>query len=137
MKTILYIISVFVLTSTAYATKARNAALGNSFHLRGTQTVYASPYHLSGLTTATSTTNGAEGSASMSVSDNSKLFVSIDHIDETIQPARNLLNALGPLTSKTQQNPIEFIYATKADEKTIYAGGIFYFICGSSFKWIT
>ena len=125
-----------MLATTANATKARNAALGNSFHLRGTQSVYASPYHLSGidnfvavesgLTAATSTSNGAEGSVSINVSDNAKLMVSLGHLDETIQPARNLLNAVGPFTFKTQQNPIEFIYSTKQDEKTIYGAGISY-----------
>lgn len=139
MKTILYVFSVLALaitTSTAHATKARNAAMGNSFHLRGTQTVYSSPYHLSnidnfvaiesGLTTTTSASNGAEGSASMSVGETGKFFVSIGHIDETIQPARSLLNAVGPFTFKAQQNPIEFIYSTKQDEKTIYGVGVFY-----------
>lgn len=116
-------------SSTAFATKARQKSLGNSFHLSGTQTVYTSPYHLfsidnfvsveAGLTTSTTVDNGAEGSGMFNVNENSRLFMSIGHLDESVQTQRKFLNALAGVTAyKTQQNPIEAIYAWKADGTT-------------------
>ena len=71
---------VMVLASVeAFATRARTSALGGSFHLVDTQTEFSSPYHLfsipdfvsleSGKTTATGTSDGAEGIVKFSVNE--------------------------------------------------------------------
>jgi len=127
------------LFSTAYATKARGAAMASSIHLVGTETVYTSPYHImaldnfialeSGLTSATSTTDGAEGSALKSLNADSKLFLSIGHLDESAQSQRKFMNGWLGLTGitayKTQQNPIEAIYNLKMGT-TIWGIGGYY-----------
>lgn len=135
MKTALSFFAILLCAGIANATKARNAALGNSFHLRGTQTVYTSPYHVysldnfvaleSGLTTATSASNGTEGSFIMNAGETGKLFMSLGHLDETIQPVRSFINTVGTYTFKPQQNPIEFIYSHKTESAT-FAYGFFY-----------
>jgi hypothetical protein len=122
--------------STAFATKARSRALGNSFHITGTQTIFASPYHTmsqdnfvaieSGLTTSTTVDNGAEGSILTNINPDSKLFFSLGHIDEQTQNQRRFINGLVGVTAyKTQQNPVEFIYGWK-DGSTVWAVGAYY-----------
>lgn len=122
--------------SSAFATKARQKALSNSFHLSGTQTVFTSPYHLmsldnfvaleAGLTTATSTDNGAEGSILANINPESKILVSLGHIDESVQSQRKFINALAGVTAyKIQQNPAEVIYAWK-DGGTVWGVGTYY-----------
>ena len=135
MKPALSFFAILLSVGVANATKARNAALGNSFHLRGTQTVYTSPYHLmsldnfvafeSGLTTATSTSNGAEGSVLMNAGETAKLFMSLGHLDETTQPVRTFINTVGAYTFKPQQNAVEFIYSHKTDS-AVFGYGLYY-----------
>lgn len=134
MKKISSFFLILLFVGIANATKARNAALANSFHLRGTQTVYSSPYHVyslenfvsleSGLTTATSTSNGAEGSFQMNAGENGKLFISLGHLDETTQPVRSFINAVGGTNFKPQQNAVEFIYSHKT-ESAIFGYGAY------------
>ncbi len=124
----------------AFATRARTTALSGSFHLVDTQTEFSSPYHLfsipdfvsleSGKTTATSTSDGAEGLAKFSVNDSSKVLVAIGHKDETVQTQRKFLNAVATSTFSTQQNPVEVIYGMKMSDGTIWSGGLYY----SNFK---
>lgn len=135
MKTALSFFAILLSVAVANATKARIVALGNSFHLRGTQTVYSSPYHLmgldnfvaleSGITTATSTSNGSEGSLLMNAGETGKLFMSVGHLDETTQPVRSFINTVGTYTFKPQQNAVEFIYSHKTDSAT-FGYGVYY-----------
>lgn len=139
MKKILALALVLASTN-AFATRARTSALAGSFHLVDTQTEFSSPYHLfsvpdfasleSGRTTATSTSNGAEGLVKFSVNDSSKLLVAIGHKDETAQTQRTFLNTAATTTFVTQQNPVEFIYGVKLADGTIWAGGLYF----SNFK---
>ena len=135
MKTAMSFFAILLCAGIANATKARNAALGNSFHLRGTQTVFTSPYHVygldnfvaleSGLTTATSSNNGTEGSFIMNAGETGKLFMSLGHLDETTQPVRTFINAVGGSAFKPQQNAVQFIYSHKTDSAT-FGYGFYY-----------
>lgn len=129
-------LTLVLASSQAFATKARTAALANSFHLVDTQTEFSSPYHMFsipdfasvefGKTDATSTTDGAEALTKFSVNENSKLLIAVGHKDETVQSQRKLLNSVAGVTLKTQQNPIEMIYGMKDSSGTIWAGGLYY-----------
>lgn len=135
----LLVILIALTASSAFATKARNTALGNALHLKGTQTVYGSPYHLmelnnfvafeTGKTTATNKNDGAEGSVLMSTGENSKLLLSLGHQDETAVDQRTAINsaktALGQPTYAIQQNPAEAIYAWK-DGDNVWGLGTYY-----------
>lgn len=135
MKPTLSFFAILLSVGIANATKARNTALSNSFHLRGTQTVYTSPYHLknldnfvsfeSGITSATSTGSSAEGSFLMNAGETGKLFMSLGHLDETTQPVRTFINTVGTYTFKPQQNAIEFIFSHKTESAT-FGYGVFY-----------
>ncbi len=127
---------LLVLTSTnAFATKARYKALNSSFHLVDTQSEFSSPYHIfslpdfvsveSGLSTATTVDNNAEGLAKFSTGDNSKMLVAIGHKDEAIQSQRKFMNAASGKAFLMQQNPVEVIYGVKTGGN-VYAGGLFY-----------
>lgn len=135
MKQLLAIL-ITISFSTAFATKARLKALSNAFHLSGTQTVYTSPYHLmsldnfvaveSGLTTAGTVDNGAEGSVLMNVNPDAKLFFSLGHLDESVQSQRKFTNGLAGVTAyRTQQNPAEVLFSWK-DGKTVWGIGTYY-----------
>jgi hypothetical protein len=124
---------VVVTLNQAWATKARGTALGNSFHLQGTQTLYSSPLHAisldnffaleTGLTTATSSSNNASGAVLFAVSDSSKLLFSVGHLDESVQTQRTFLNNLGGVVGyKPQQNPVEIIFAHKGDGQNFGLG---------------
>ena len=128
--------AVLILTSlNALATKARYKALNSSFHLVDTQSEFSSPYHLfslkdfysveSGLTAATSADNGAEALAKFSINDDSKMLIAVGHKDEAIQNQRKFMNAAAATAFSPQQNPVEVIYAVKADG-VIWAGGVFF-----------
>jgi hypothetical protein len=133
----LFMLVIVCSFSTAFATKARQKALANSFHLSaGTQTVYTSPYHLmsldnfvaleAGLTTSTSVDNGAEGSILMNVNSDAKLFLSVGHLDESVQSQRKFVNGIVGVTGyKAQQNPAEIIYSWK-DGSTVWGFGTYY-----------
>jgi hypothetical protein len=131
-----FAILLLLTASTSFATKARQKALSNSFHLSGTQTVYTSPYHLmsldnfialeSGSTATTTVDNGAEGSVLMNVNPEAKILFSLGHLDESVQSQRKFLNNLAGVTAyKTQQNPAEVIYAWK-DGSTVWGLGAYY-----------
>lgn len=135
MKNLLAIIIVVCSFSTAFATKARIKGLSNALHLSGTQTVFTSPYQLmsldnfiafeSGNTTATTVDNGAEGSVLMNIDPASKLFVSLGHLDESVQSQRKFMNGLIAAAYKTQQNPAEIIFAWK-NGSTVWGMGTYY-----------
>lgn len=128
--------------SSAFATKARQKALGNSFHLSGnTQTYYTSPLHIlgmapfvaleSGLTTATSADTAAEGSALFKINDTDRFLLSVGHQDESVQSQRKFINSFAGVTDyKSQQNPAEIFYAHKIDDQSAWSMGMYY----SNFK---
>jgi len=133
----LLVILIALTASSAFATKARNTALGSALHLKGTQTVYSSPYHLmelnnfvafeTGKTTATTAGDGAEGSILMNTSETSKLLLSVGHQDETTLSQRAAVNGAAAVVNdyKIQQNPIEAIYAWK-DGDNVWGIGTYY-----------
>lgn len=133
----LLVILIALTASSAFATKARNTALGNALHLKGTETVYGSPYHLmelnnfvafeTGKTTVTTDKDGAEGSVLMNTGDNSKLLLSLGHQDETVLIQRAAINTskVAPNTYAIQQNPVEAIYAWK-DGDNVWGIGTYY-----------
>ena len=133
MKNIL--ICLFLLgTVNAFATKARMKALNSSFHLADTQSEFTSPYHMfsvkdfvsfeSGVSSPTGADDGAEGLVKFSIDEQSKILLAIGHKDEAIQTMRKFLNTVAGTNFKTQQNPIELIYAMK--NESIWAVGLFY-----------
>lgn len=128
---------VFILSSSqAFATKARTAALMNSFHLVDTQTEFSSPYHMfslpdfvsfeAGKTAATSASDNAEALTKFSLNDSSKLLVAIGHKDETVQSQRRFLNSVAGTAYITQQNPVEVIYSLKDGAGQIWSLGAYY-----------
>ncbi len=135
MKHLLLLAVALSFSTSAFATKARLKALGNSFHLTDTQGVYASPYQVtaldnfisleSGKTTSTSLTDAAEGAILTTISPESKVLVSIGHLDETVLTQRLFANNVLTKTYKLQQNPLEVIYNYK-EGSTVWALGMYY-----------
>jgi hypothetical protein len=134
MKKILALVLVLV-SSQAFATRARLQSLGNAFHLVDTESEFSSPYHMfsvkdfvsfeTGKTAATNTTNGSEAITKFSLNDNSKLLIAIGHKDETVQTQRAFMNAnMGGTAFVTEQNPIEVIYGIKGE--SIWNVGAYY-----------
>lgn len=141
MKKLLFVL-ISVSMSSAFATKARQKALGSSYHLpAATQTYYTSPLHIlslapyialeSGKTTATSTDSAAEGSALFKINETDRFLVSIGHQDESVQNQRKFINSFAGVTDyRSQQNPAEIFYAHKIDDQSAWSMGMYY----SNFK---
>ena len=134
----LLILSVLLWSSAATATKARLTALGNSFHLRCSQTGFTTPTHILGLDnfvtfesgvttpafTVSSGSTAAEGAILMNAGEGAKLLFSIGHIDESIQIQRGFANAF-TFTFKPQQNPFQVLYAWKSGENSFGVGAFY------------
>lgn len=129
----LLVIAVALASVNAFATRARVNALGSSPHLLDTQTVYTNPADMfyiggdyvsieSGLTTATTLNNGAEGMVVRSMGD-SKMGLSLGHDSENAMLLRQGAGLTGVIS--TQQNPIELSYGMKAGDMA-WAGTLIY-----------
>jgi hypothetical protein len=136
MKNILFIL-VSLFSLQAFATKARLASLGNSFHIIDPQAVYFNPLRLlqfgdlvmieSGVTAATSSTDNAEGAVFFAVSDNSRMAVSFGNNNDLVQNGRRFTNSIlgGAPTYSTPQNMAHTFYGVKNGDK-FYSVGLFY-----------
>lgn len=129
----LLIIAIALTTSTVFASRARNAALGNSLHIMDfyspEQTVNSSDLFRieTGVTDATGTKDGAEGTLIKSMGD-AKLSLSLGHKDSLVSQFRQSFILGMPLVDQHlgyQQNPIEFGYALKTGDMSV-GGGIIY-----------
>ena len=120
----LLVIAVALASVNAFATRARVNALANSPHLIDTQTVYRNPSDMffvggdyatieTGLSTATSTQDGAEGMVVRSMGD-AKVGFSLGHDSDNAVTLRTQGGV--PLAVVTQQNPIELSYGMKAGD---------------------
>jgi hypothetical protein len=129
----LLVIAVALASVNAFATRARVTALGNSPHLSDTQTVYTNPADMfvlggdyvtleTGLTAATSTSNGAEGMVVRSMGD-AKLGLSLGHDSSNAVDLRTLGGV--PAAVGSQQNPVEVSYGVKKGDLA-WAGTLIY-----------
>lgn len=119
----------------SWASKARLAALSNPIHLRDPQLIPLYPTYLmeadnfvlfeSGQTLTTDMQSGAEGLASYSVKEDSKVFVSLGAQNPAISLPRLLLNKTLATTYDLSQNPVAILYGRKSMGKSI-VGGIYY-----------
>lgn len=127
-------------SATAFATRSRMTALGNSPHLIDVSTVYGNPSDMmslgdsltieSGTTnvlpttaTANSPSQGAEGLMIRSMGD-AKFAISLGHDDDTIFASRKGANSATVVTI-AQQNPIELSYGMKSGD-IAFAGTLVY-----------
>lgn len=126
-------IAIVISTGTAFASRARTTALGNSAHIAD----FYSPENTlaggelfrieTGKTAATSTTDGAEGTLIKSLGDLGKVSVSLGHLDADVTAGRgNITAPVAPAADdRLQQNPIELSYATKLADLGVGAGLIY------------
>lgn len=135
MLRLILIISLFY-AAPVFATKARLLSLANSFQLTDPQSVYQKPIDLiyidnlvsleSGVTNATSTTNGAEAFTSYLMSDKAQIALGFGHQDDAIATTRSFMNAvLGAAKYELSQNPVHVFYGVR-DSLTSYVLGAFY-----------
>ena len=129
-------------SATAFATRSRITALGNSPHLVDVATVYVSPSDIMSLgdsltiesgktlagtaiaTTDTNTTT-AEGLMIRSMGD-SKFALSLGHSDDSIFAMRSSAVSMNPaVTTIRQQNPLELSYGMKTGDMAV-AGTLIY-----------
>ncbi len=120
----LLVLALALASVNAFATRARYNALANSPHLVDTQTVYTNPADMffvgsdyatieTGKSTATTTTDGAEGMVVRSMGD-SKMGLSLGHDSENAILLRAAAGMPGAISA--QQNPIELSYGQKAGD---------------------
>ncbi|MEQ1722049.1 MAG: hypothetical protein ABL930_02670 [Pseudobdellovibrio sp.] len=135
MKNILFVL-VGLLSVQAFATKARIASLGNSFHVNDPQSIYSNPLRViqysnlvlieSGVTAATSSTDNAEGAVFFNINDTSRMAVSFGSNNDLVQNGRKFTNSIvGAATYSTPQNMVHTFYGVKDGEK-LYTMGLFY-----------
>lgn len=123
-----------LITTNAFATKARLKALGNSFHIVDSQGIYSNPLRVhqfsnlvtleSGLTTSTTTSNNAEGLVYYSFSEKSRMAISFGKNDDMVQTGRTFINSVAGTTYEVPQNMLHGFYGFAADD-IYYAGGVF------------
>jgi hypothetical protein len=135
MKNILFVL-VSLFSLQAFATKARLASLGHSFHIVDPQGVYSNPLRLlqfsnlvlieSGVTAATSSTDNAEGAVFFNINDSSRMAVSFGNNNDLVQNGRRFTNSIvGASTYRTPQNMLHTFYGVKDGDK-LYSMGLFY-----------
>lgn len=122
-------------SSLVHASKARVLALGNSFHLLDSQTVYKNPIDAiefdnfvvfeTGVTNATNATVNAEAMASYVYKEDQHLVLSFGHQDQSVIDSRNFINLLSGTAFELPQNPLNIFYGIN-DNITSSAFGFFY-----------
>ena len=132
-------LALILSSTTAFATRSRVTALGNSPHLTDTATTYTKPADMmklsdsltiesgrTDLTLGTHTTSqGAEGLLIRSMGD-SKFALSLGHDDQMIYDLRTAANtAPNAVATVGQQNPIGLSYGMKSGEMS-FAGTLIY-----------
>ena len=131
----LFFLTSLLFSLFANASKARIQALSNSLHLIDAQTIFDKPIHLTyldnllsletGLTDATTKTNGSEGIALYSLNEFQRIAIAIGHQDESVITTRNLINDITGSTYEALQNSIHLFYSSE-DGSTPYAFGLLY-----------
>ena len=131
----LIIIAIALVSTNAFATRARVMALGNSPHLVDTQTVYSNPADMmvmgdyvtfeSGITGAGAEGSNTEGMITRSMGD-AKMGLSLGHQSKNASIWGLRAAALtGFATIKGQQNPVELSYGMKSGDMS-WAGTFVY-----------
>jgi hypothetical protein len=132
----LLVLGLVLSSASAFATRARTAALGNAEHLTDVNTVYSTPTDMmklsdsltiesgrTDLTLGTHTADqGAEGLLIKSMGD-SKFLLGLGHDDSNIYSMRTL--AQPNVALRGQQNPLLLGYGMKAGELNL-AGTLYY-----------
>lgn len=135
MKNLLLVL-VSLVSVQALATKARIASMGNSFHITDAQGIYSNAMRTvqfsnivlleSGLTTATSSTNNAEGAIFFNVGPTDKMVLSLGSNNDLVQSGRRFINSIvGANTYETPQNMVHVFYGSK-EASVPYSVGLFY-----------
>lgn len=135
----LLVIAIALVSTNAFASRARVQSLGNSAHIVDTQSVYSNPAKMflmsdfvsleSGVTPTATTpaasnpNDNAEGTLVRSMGD-TKWALGLGHKSENAS-AFGLRNIMGAGDVTEQQNPVEFSYGAKAGDIT-WAGTFVY-----------
>ena len=132
-KMILLAAVISMAAPSAFASKARLAALSNAAHLVDTQTIFTNPgdigllgdfatfefgsassYDYKAGTPMQADTSGAEGGFLRSNGD-AKWGFYLGHKSDTIQRTRALAASVAAVSTLTEQNPLELFYGMKGD----------------------
>lgn len=130
------LVIITLLSAQAFATKARIASMGNSFHITDAQGIYSNAMRVvqfsnlvmieSGLTAATSTTNNAEGGVFFNVGENERMALTLGNNNDLVQNGRRFINSIvGANTYETPQNMVHVFYGSKGGSVP-YGVGLFY-----------
>lgn len=135
----LLLIAISLVTVNAFATKARLTALGNAFNVVDSYGIFTNPLRIhqfnnlvsleTGKTSATSTTDNAEGLFYYTLTEKARIAVALGDNDAMMQTGRRFINAQAGLVAGTTayvtpQNMLHVFYGLNEGDN-VYAGGIF------------